>query len=190
MPIPAFTNKGVLPPFDGDAAFIDNSSPYPVTTLDLCSRFALTPKRQEILRGFLKFRGLLNDLLVVDGFQWVDGRFVEDDGDRSDSPDCIQVVTFCKDSPRLDDPAYAELAAPLHAEFPEIRRRFLVDPLYVSLNWPVEDIINNTRFFGATLSHQRETGLWKGMLQIPLSTPKDDAKAIEYLNTLDSTEAP
>ena len=68
MPIPGF-KKGLLPPYDGEAARIDNSSPYPATTLELCEQFATTPERKAILKGFLNFRALLHQLQIVDGFQ-------------------------------------------------------------------------------------------------------------------------
>lgn len=183
MPIPNFNNQGVLPPYDGESAQFDNSSPYPATTFELCQMFGTTPERREILRGFLKFRGVFNDLLITEGFQWVDGRFMEKDPERGACPDCIQVVTFCKDGPRVNDPEFDEISAPIRAEYQIIRRQFRVDPFHVCLDWPLENVIANTRFYASLMSHQQETGIWKGMLEIKLGTPKDDAQAMEHLNS-------
>jgi len=183
MHIPGFNNQGVLPPYDGDTACMDNSSPYLATTLELCQKFGTTADRRKILRGFLKFRGLLNSLQIREGFQWVDGRFMEKDPDRGSGPDCIQVVTFCKDSPLMDDSKFDELSEPLRADNTEIRKLYRVDPLLVSLDWPLEEIIANTRFYSSLMSHQQETGIWKGMLEIKLATSNEDARSMEHLES-------
>ncbi len=82
MTIPDFNNQGLLPPYNGEREDMHQTSPYPATTLELCQKFGSTPQRREILHGYLKFRSLLHQLQVVEGFQWVDGRFLEQDTAR------------------------------------------------------------------------------------------------------------
>lgn len=182
MSIPDFNNQGLLPPYNGEREDMHQASPYPATTLELCQKFGSTPQRREILHGYLKFRSLLHQLQVVEGFQWVDGRFLEQDTPKGDGPEYIQVVTFCKDSPLFEDPTFDEISAPLTAPLEDIRKQFRVDPLLVSLDWPLQDVISHTRHYSGLLSHQQETGVWKGMLEIKLHTLKEDAKAMDHLN--------
>src|SRR5512139_2649288 len=99
MPIPALNADGVLPPHKGDPTSLDGNSPYPATTLELCERFGTTPDRCAILKGFLELRQALRQLQIVDGFQWVDGPFLEDDRHHRKAPDHLQVVTFSHPSP-------------------------------------------------------------------------------------------
>jgi len=50
-------------------------------------------------------RERLSDLQIVNGFQWVDGHFLEDYEKRTrKSPDHIRVVTFCQPSQLISDP--------------------------------------------------------------------------------------
>lgn len=186
MAIPASKN-GLLPPYDGEDAQIDCSSPFPATTLELCQKFGRTPQRREILKGFLRFRALFHQLGVTEGFQWVDGRFLEEDGDAGAGPDYIDVVTFCKDPPLIDEPRFDEISAPLRADFDAIRKDFHVVGVLVSLDWPASEIIKQTGFYGSLYSHQQGTGIWKGMLEIQLATTKEDARAMEHLNTSEGT---
>ena len=187
MAIPGFNQQGLLPPYDGDGALVEASSPYQTTTSEICHKFGTTPVRREILRGFLRYRALLTELRLVDGFQWVDGRFLEEDRGPHNAPENIQVVTFCKDSPLMKDPLYAALSKPLRVEFEDLRKTFRVDAQFVSLDWPLVNILNHTRFHAGVLSHQSETGLWKGMLQINLNTSNDDTHAMAVLTTLEAS---
>jgi hypothetical protein len=189
MPIPAFDNHGVLPPYSGDlkkigATSLNATSPYPATTIELCKQFATCPARRTVLKGYLAMRALMHQLEWVDGFQWVDGAFLEKDGKRNGkAPDHIQVVTFSKDSALLHDPAYTEQFRPIRTR-KSTRATFSVDHALLNLEWPLLQVIDHTRHWGALLSHQREEGIWKGLLKIDLNTIEDDAAALSYLETL------
>jgi len=137
-----------------------------------------------ILKGFLQMRQRLADLQVVEGFQWVDGHFLEDCEKRTrKSPEHIRVVTFCRPSSLLADPNYSRLFDPLKS-CQATRAEFCVDHGLVPLHWPTTDIIEATRFQSAMLSHSDE-GVWKGHIRISLNTPDDDAAALEHLTARD-----
>lgn len=187
MAIPVLRN-GVLPPHhgsqNGGPVKQADLSPFPATTLELCQRFSDTPERRAILRGYLQFRQRLTDLQVVDGFQWVDGHFLEDYEKRTrKSPDHIHVVTFCQTSPQLADPNYSRLFAPLRSR-QATRSEFFVEHMLIPLHWPKHDIIEATRFQSAMLSHSDE-GVWKGYVRIGLNTPDDDTAALQHLSGKD-----
>jgi hypothetical protein len=192
MPIPDFNSHGVLPPFDGDLKKLNGAarnpkvtSPYPATTMELCQRFGTTPERCQILKGFLGMRALMHQLQLVEGFQWVDGRFLEKDGKRNGRPlDHIQVVTFFHQSPLYNDPQYSHLFTPFK-NARKTRAQFSVDHGFVNLAWSPLEIINSTRHWSALFSHQLDTGIWKGMLEISLHTLEEDAAALQHLKTLE-----
>ena len=77
MPIPNFDHNQVLPPHLGDPRVRSQLSPYPATSEEVCRKFATSDERGEILRGWLQFRQRLLALGVTDGFQWLDGSFLE-----------------------------------------------------------------------------------------------------------------
>jgi hypothetical protein len=183
--IPKFNDNGVLPPHRGDPTVRADMSPFPATTLQLCERFGHTKVRRTMLHGFLEFRALLHELQLTKGFQWLDGCFLEDfEHTKGKSPDCIQVVNFCvkpRPFPHRDkSDAYARLL-----DMPAIERKFHVAYRTVDLEWTPERLVNHTRFWWGQMSHTEETDIWKGLVQVPLNTPEDDAAAIRYLNALE-----
>jgi len=184
MPIPKLNGNGVLPPHDGDPTNQAGGSPYPATTLELCQAFGKSAERRAILKGFLDLRAALRQLQLVNGFQWVDGHFLEDDRQKKKAPDHIQVVTFCHPSPLFDDPQYADLANTVKNR-KKTRQQFRVDHMPVLLTWPPELVIDHTRHWCGLLSHQRETGVWKGLLKIDLDTISEDNAALQHLQSME-----
>src|SRR5438552_1910212 len=85
-PIPVFDHNLVLPPHLGDPVTSSQLSPYPCTTLDLCQRLGTTPERCAILGKFLDFRDRPRSEGLTNGFQWLDGSFLEDVETRESRP--------------------------------------------------------------------------------------------------------
>ena len=77
-PIPLLNSDGVLPPYNPDAPTARDRSPYHVSLPDFVLRYAISPERDAILRGFLSYREALHACGLDRGFQWVDGSFLED----------------------------------------------------------------------------------------------------------------
>ena len=100
MPIPKLNGNGVSRLMTGIRP-IRPQFPIPSHHPWLCEVFANTPERRAILKGFLELRAALRQLQIVNGFQWVDGQFLEDDRQKRTAPDHIQVVTFFHPSPTL-----------------------------------------------------------------------------------------
>jgi hypothetical protein len=183
--IPKFNDNGVLPPHRGDPTVREDMSPYVATTLQLCERFGTTKLRRTMLQGFLEYRALLHDLNVKKGFQWLDGYFLEDfETKKGKHPDCIQVVNFYEQPKPFPHPDKSDAYA-LLTDMTAIERKFHVAYHTVGLHWKAERLVSHTRFWWGQMSHTEETEIWKGLVQVPLNTPEEDAAAVQYLNALE-----
>jgi hypothetical protein len=76
--LPAWTGMGILPPIKpGISGNSLERSPYQIDLHGFFEHFALSQERIEILTGFLAFRTELHKLGITQGFQWLDGSFLE-----------------------------------------------------------------------------------------------------------------
>ena len=174
MSIPSFDGiLNVLPPHLGDPRAATDLSPYACTMMELCERFALSPARKAILLGFLNLRKELRNL-GVQGFQWLDGSFVEDiETQERREPSDIDVVTFVAKQNDLTE--FKNLITPK----PDLWKRcnckaaYHVDPFFVPLCSQPEAIVENTRYWYGLFSHRRDR-TWKGMLRIEIASQSDD----------------
>lgn len=181
--IPAFNHSHVLPPFEGDRMVSAHSSPYPVTASALARRLGTSHERCVILEGLFRYRTALRTLGFTNGFQWLDGSFVEDIEAREDRPpNDVDVVTFAHPPEGMlkDD------VRQLMAEHPELfdhdrcKAGFHCDTSIVNLTTAPEWLVTQTRYWYGLFSHRRGDALWKGMLQLPLES--DDEIAMALLN--------
>lgn len=93
--IPAWTANGVLPPINVLQRESVDRSPYAVSLLDYVLRFSSTPERQAIMGQFLRYRAALHSEGLVQGFQWLDGSFMENvEVTEGRAPNDLDVVTF------------------------------------------------------------------------------------------------
>lgn len=175
-PIPAFDHNLVVPPHFGDPVEPGQLSPYARTTVDLCLRLGTTSERKTILRKFLDFRDRLRAEGLTNGFQWLDGSFLEDVERRENRPPKnLAVVTVYWGY----DQAFQRQ---LLARFPEVANPALSKAAYSLDHYPFdagfspENTVDQTRYWILLFSHNR-LGVWKGMLRIELNTPADDAAA-------------
>ena len=179
-PIPDFDHNLVLPPHLGDPVDCSQLSPYPCTTVDLCQRFGTTPERRTILGKFLDFRDRLRHEGLTNGYQWLDGSFLENiEAQESRPPADIDVVTVYWG---YDIPFQQRLLA----SFPEVANSALSKANYLVDHYPFDAGFNpavtleSTRYWILLFSHNR-LGVWKGMLKIELNTPLEDATARQEL---------
>lgn len=175
-PIPDFDYNLVLPPHLGDPVNPGQLSPYPCNTVDLCQRLGTTTDRRVILGKFLDFRDRLRAEGLTNGFQWLDGSFLENIEVReSRSPRDIDVVTV-----------YWGYGIPFQQQllvnFPEVANPVLSKANYLVDHYPFDAgfdpmaTLEWTRYWILLFSHNR-LGVWKGMLKIDLNTPAEDAAA-------------
>ncbi|SCX71321.1 hypothetical protein [Variovorax sp. EL159] len=179
--IPAFNHSHVLPPFEGERMNSAHSSPYLVTSSELVQRFAISQQRCIVLDGLLRYRAELRGLGFAQGFQWLDGSFVEDIEAREDrAPNDIDVVTFAHRPAGKSDQQINQMLStrPELFDLELCKREFHCDTSIVNLTTAPEWLVLQTRYWYGLYSHRRGDALWKGMLQLPLDSDDDSARAL------------
>ncbi len=178
--IPAFDHNLVLPQNMGNPTAREQLSPYPCTTVDLCQRFGISNERRRLLVGFLDFRAELRRHGLVNGFQWLDGSFLEDI-ERLDNrpPKDIDVVTVYWGYD------FAFQVGLMHnvPEFASSKRakdKYYVDHYPFDAGHTVDHTLDTCRYWVLLFSRSR-LGVPKGMLKIDLNTPAEDELARQEL---------
>lgn len=174
--IPSWTASGVLPPINPAAPTSVDRSPYEVSLTDLILHFNTSPERQSILIGLLDLRKELHALGILQGFQWLDGSFMEHiETIENRAPKDIDVVTFFYMPQGETQGSLLAKNRPLFVP-QEAKGRFHVDAHYVQLDGGVpEALVTSTSYWYSVWSHRRN-GDWKGYLRVDLS-PNDDQAA-------------
>ena len=180
--IPAFDHRGVVPPFIGLPTNNVERSPYRVRLVDAVLRFSVSAERCKILSGFLAFRAALHAAGVIQGFQWLDGSFLENvEVTRLSPPQDIDVVSFYRPPSGMDEAAFSKQFRDLLSPN-QNKQRFSVDAYAVSLNLPAELLVSQTAYWYSVWAHRRVTLEWKGFVEIDLA-PMEDAEAQALLAT-------
>lgn len=176
LTIPDWNAQGVLPPNDPINPTSAERSPYTVSLSDLVLRFGTSQRRREILIGLLDFRATLHAAGLVNGFQWVDGSFLENiEVLESRDPADIDVVTFLHLPEGQTQQSFAS-AHPDLFNHAETKTLFHVDAYFVPMDDnPPAHLVERSAYWYSLWSHCRN-GQWKGYLQIDLA-PTDDVTA-------------
>lgn len=179
-PIPDFDHNLVLPPHLGDPTRAQQLSPYPCTTVDICDRFGTSPERRALLSNLLDFRDQLRAAGLVNGFQWIDGSFLENiEATQYRVPRDIDLVTVYWGY----DKAFLQNLASRFPAFASARlakQLFKLDHYSIDASFSPMTVVENVRYWALLFSHNRD-GVWKGMLKIEIDTPSDDAAARQKL---------
>ena len=178
--IPDWNEFGVLPPIlpGEDGADSSGRSPYSVSLLDLVDRFSTNDSRMTNLRGFFDYRSSLHDFGIVEGFQWIDGSFVEDvESMEGRPPGDIDVVTFFKSAGR-DPGEYGHLF-----DNRRMKSERHVDAYGISLDRPMDvHTVKLISYWYSLWSHRRDH-LWKGFIEVSLN-PDEDQSALAALDPI------
>jgi len=153
---------------------------------EVVQRFALSPERIAIIRGLLAYRRDLRSNGVVDGYQWLDGSFVEDvEATRKRPPADVDIVTFSRlpvANTFIEKSAFLRAHQPLFS--PRLTKiNYKCDAYFVDLDKKPELLVDDTRYWFGLFSHQRDTSLWKGMLKVLMQ--EDDITAIALLDHME-----
>ena len=173
--IPNWTTSGVLPPINPASPTSVDRSPYEVSLTDLILHFNTSPERQAILTGLLDFREALHEIRLVEGFQWLDGSFLENvEATEKRAPRDIDVVTFYHMPVGQTQESLLLQNGPLFMP-QETKVRFHVDAYFVQLDGGTpEPLVSSAAYWYSMWSHRR-SGDWKGYLRIDLSPNHDQA---------------
>lgn len=181
--IPELNQAGVLPPFIAECGPTDPAgmAPYRTTISKFVLRYAKSDERIAILKGLLAYREKLRALGIVNGFQWIDGSFVEDvEQNQGRPPSDVDIVTFAS-RPDEGDDSWREMVDQNSEIFiPDLsKEKYICDAYFVDLNTSPIHIVNSTKYWFGLFSHQRDSYLWKGMIEISIVC--DDDVAIKIL---------
>ncbi|MFZ1326869.1 MAG: hypothetical protein WAT67_12765 [Candidatus Contendobacter sp.] len=147
---------------------------------DVVQHYATSSERARILTGLLDFRFELRSVGIVDGFQWLDGSFVEDvEKMRGRAPQDVDIVTFAH-RPKKSLDEWKGLMKEHRTLFlpKETKARYCCDAYFVDLDKASFLIVDDTRYWFGLFSHQRATTLWKGLLSVPLQSDDDKARSL------------
>ncbi len=175
---PDWNNRGIVPPIPADPLLAAGHprSPYAVSLLEVVQRFSTSPKRIAILRGFLQYRTAFHRAGLAQGFQWLDGSFLENkEAMLGQDPGDIDVATFYH-LPAGTTQAQLAIDDPLAFGPDGLARkaRYSVDAYLISLGMsPVERLVARSHYWYGVFSHSRRNLLWKGFLQIDLASGED-----------------
>ena len=184
MTIPEWDGDHVLPPIHPNAPKgkeFDSlyTSPYVAPLAEFVTRFATTPERVELMEKFLDYRAALHQWEISEGFQWIDGSFVEDIEQSSDphSPNDVDVVTFFYGN--------GNNASYEHLLDPRITKPiFHVDARGIELGEPLDvGTAVEIGLWNSLWSHNRD-GIWKGFIQVDLD-PEEDPPARARLHAIE-----
>ncbi|MFC6621325.1 DUF6932 family protein [Novosphingobium panipatense] len=186
--IPAFGLGEVLPPFVGTdvtGGQLLPRSPYPATVRGLVDRFCTSLERAVILRGLFQFRAALRAEGFEQGFQWIDGSFVENcEAFRGRPPGDVDIVSLLRRPPPVaQDAAWVDFAtARIGTIFnPDwTKQTFHCDSYFIDLDIDPISVAEQAAYWIGLFSHQRDTFRWKGMVRIEFSDG-DDAEALALI---------
>lgn len=184
--IPAHNQSGVLPPYLGasPAANYNLMAPYKATLLEVVQQFATNTNRHAIIEGLVLYRAELRKAGITSGFQWIDGSFVEEiEKYKGRPPSDVDIITFANRPPIYNEYKKWENFVKSRKDLfspPESKKQYRCDAYYVDMSLSPEILIYRTKYWFGLFSHQRDTFLWKGMIEVPLC---DDQDVISFLNS-------
>lgn len=192
--IPAFGLGEVLPPFVGTdvtGGQLLPRSPYPATAHELVDTFCTSRARATILRGLFAFRATLRAEGFAEGFQWIDGSFVENcEAFRSRPPADVDVVSLLRRPVAVADDAswIGYVTARQNTLFDPrwTKASFHCDSYFIDLDIDPISVAEQAAYWVGLFSHQRDTFRWKGMVKIEFG-PSDDADALTLINEREAT---
>ena len=170
-----------VPPEEQDRP--ENRSPYEATLLQLVERFATTPERVKLLHDLMDYRQDLYAVGVTEGFQWINGSFVEevearDRRGKEPKPYDIDVVTFYH-QPDGQPNEIHDLFRPS-----TVRARYDIDAFNLVMGTPTTNhIVESVAYWYGMWSTRREDQTPKGFVQVNLD-PEHDPEARQALSEI------
>jgi hypothetical protein len=182
--IPAWTADGVLPPINAAQPTSVERSPYIVSLTDYVLRFSDTTERRAVLSGFLNHRAALHKVGLVEGFQWLNGSFLEQvELLEGRPPNDLDVVTFYR-LPEGKTQRDILDADPSLFDHDQLKTHYRVDAYFADLGTQAEQLTRRSVYWYSMWSHRRNR-VWKGFVQVDLA-PTEDASALATLATAGS----
>ena len=150
---------------------------------DLCKVLGTTPQRRVLLRNLITYRGLLASDGYINGFQFIDGSFVENVeiiGPREPSDIDVFSLLHAPQKYHADAALWASVGLQFWVgeiiDMPKNKARFKLDTYALLFEeMTPSSLIRNIIYWYSLFSHQRDTFLWKGFVALPLNDADDQA---------------
>ena len=175
-------------PFTGASGPGDHSdlmSPFKVSAEETVRFFGTSGERKRILIGWLEYRKDLCAIGITRGYQWLDGSFVEDKERLKNSPpqDLDLVLFFRRPTSQRTNKAFMQLAQANMAIFDRnaVKAKYHLDVFFIDLDGDAQSAVSLATYYLQLFSHQRDTQIWKGMLQVRHDDGKDDTVLLARL---------
>ncbi|WP_353404918.1 hypothetical protein [Brucella sp. NBRC 13694] len=130
----------------------------------------------------------LYNLNIIDGFQWLDGSFMEDvENLRNRPPNDIDVVTFFKLPDGVNQQELFDSSI-VFSDNEFSKNTFFVDGYFMPLADSLEDWhVQQISYWYSMWSHTREQN-WKGFIRVDLA-PEQDVAARKIVEHMQQAEA-
>lgn len=184
--VPDWTEEGILPPVDASNPTSPARSPYEVSLVDIVQRFGTSQERIRILDGFLRYRQGLHDAGLTQGFQWLDGSYMEHvEALEGRPPNDIDVVSFIEfpegmSERNIRDRFSGVIGLSRNSRI-LVKRSFMVDAFMVPLS-PISssELVELSTYWYSVWSHRRDRA-WKGFLRVSLSPDHEARRCLDAL---------
>lgn len=166
--------SGIIPPIrPGVPGHDADRAPYCALLEEFIERFAISADRALILQGLLNYRAALHHIGIVEGFQWLNGSFLENVEDTDQrSPRDIDVVTFYRMPQGYTQASLKPLIEPL-INTEASKAKYCVDGYTFELDRPLSPLhVRSIAYWCSMWSHRRD-GIWKGFVQVDLDPATD-----------------
>lgn len=186
--IPSWNLAGLIPPIrPGEEGHGTDRSPYNATFSEVIEHLGITPDRLAILTGLLGYRQALYNIGITEGFQWLDGSFVEDvETLKGRSPNDVDVVTFFRLPLGQTHDELFEQAQHLF-DVQHTKQHYRVDGYPMIIGDQLEDWhVDQISYWYSMWSHTREQN-WKGFVRVELN-PDGDEVASQLLQSMQVAE--
>jgi hypothetical protein len=177
--IPNWNAQGLIPPINELQPVGSARSPYNVSLTEFVRRFGHSTERRVVIDGFLKYRAALHKAGLTNGFQWLDGSFLENiEIIEGRAPNDIDVVTFYELPAEKTQRQLLE-QIPALFDHDDLKSQYHVDAYLEHLGKAPARLVTQANYWYSMWSHRRNY-VWKGYVQIDLA-PTDDAAAATAL---------
>lgn len=166
--------NGVLPSLWTDPVTGKSlKSPYLLNIRETWEHFALSPEREQLLLGLIKFREALYEAGIRNGIQWIDGSFVEHiEGSKGRPPRDIDVVTLFELPEGEAENDFIKQHACLFDKA-GIKQTYKIDAYFFVLGKPADaHRVRLVTYWQSQWSHRRD-GTCKGFISVPLNPELD-----------------
>ena len=185
MSIPDFDLDDLLPVFIRED--VNARSPYATDMQELVDKFAVSPERIDILYKFGEYRDILRKIGFIEGFQLINGSFVENCDNEKGPPRDIDIVNLLRRPSeyknKTDWLTFVEKHKSTYFDKEYCKTHYFCDSHFIDLDYlPIDNARRIFYFFGL-FSYQRRTNRPKGLLQIDIQD-KNDHIAMQQLDRI------